>query len=208
MKEILYDWNGANVWLFHFINDIRGDTLDRVMTFGSQLGAPLSFSNYLGLIALFAVAHVAHVTRRHATLVHEQTLRWLALIAVFAIAYVIDTVIVSMLKYWLDFPRPPLALGAAAVHSIGAPEFHHSLPSGHASFAALLAASLWPALNRYGRIAAILYVLWVGVSRVSLGVHFPADVLLYSFTLSLAVVLPIRSFVYSTLGVVPSRPAV
>ena len=207
MKEILYDWNGANVWLFHFINNIRGDTLDRVMTFGSQLGAPLSFSNYLGLIALFAVAHVAHVSRHHATLMQVQALRWLALIAVLAIAYVIDTVLVSMLKYWLDFPRPPLALGAAAVRSIGAPEFHHSLPSGHSSFAALLAACLWPALNRYGRVAAIVYVLWVGVSRVSLGVHFPADVV-YSFLLSLAVVLPIRHFVYSTLGVAPSRPAV
>ena len=29
MKEIFYDWGGANVWLFHAINDIRFAGLDR-----------------------------------------------------------------------------------------------------------------------------------------------------------------------------------
>ena len=52
----------------------------------------------------------------------------------------------------------------------------------------LVAASLWPVLNRRWRIAGVLFVLWVGVSRVSLGAHFPADVMA-GFISSLAVVL-------------------
>ena len=42
----------------------------------------------------------------------------------------------SALKWWLDFPRPHAVLGAA-VHVIGAVELHYSLPSGHATYAAL-----------------------------------------------------------------------
>jgi signal peptidase II len=43
-------------------------------------------------------------------------------------------------------------------------------------------------LNRNWRIAGVCYVLWVGMSRVSLGAHFPADVVA-GFLSSLAVVL-------------------
>jgi membrane-associated phospholipid phosphatase len=52
----------------------------------------------------------------------------------------------------------------------------------------LVIASLWPVLNRRWLIAGVCYVLWVGISRVSLGAHFPADVMAGYFS-SLAVVL-------------------
>jgi membrane-associated phospholipid phosphatase len=71
---------------------------------------------------------------------------------------------------------------------IGMPEYHHSLPSGHSSFAMLVTASLWPVLNRKWRIAGACFVLWVGCSRISLGAHFPADVMA-GFISSLAVVV-------------------
>ena len=63
-----------------------------------------------------------------------------------------------------------------------------TLPSGHSSFAMLVTASLWPVLNGRWRVAGACFVLWVGISRMSLGAHFPADVLA-GFLSSLAVVL-------------------
>lgn len=182
MKAMLYDWGGLNVWLFHAINDIRGSLLDSFMLLGTALGDHALFPLYIALIALFALS------------AGQRKEQWIGAIAVFSCAYVLDGLLISTLKPLLDFPRPPLALPAGTLHIIGAPEYHHSTPSGHASFAMLCIASLWPMLDSRLRIAGAAVVLWVGISRVSLGAHFPADVLA-GFISSLAVVLLVRSLV-------------
>jgi membrane-associated phospholipid phosphatase len=187
MKEIFYDWGGANVWLFHAINDIRFEWLDNVMLFGTYLGGHTFFPLYLvllTLIALFVVNRPAQDFSSYETRVK----RWMAVIAVFSFAYWLDGILLGTLKPLLDFPRPPLALPIETVNIIGATELHHSLPSGHSTFAMMVVASLWPVLTRWLRVAGVCFVLWVGISRISLGAHFPADVLA-GFILSLAVVL-------------------
>jgi signal peptidase II len=116
-------------------------------------------------------------------------------LAVFSIAYLLDALLVGALKPLLDFPRPPLALPPGSVHIIGVAEYHHSLPSGHSSFAMLIVASLWPILKGRWRVAGSSVVLWVGISRVSLGAHFPADVMA-GFLSSLFVVEISSNLVY------------
>jgi len=187
MKEILYDWGGANVWLFHAINDIRFGGLDQVMLLGTALGDHGLFPLYLGVLALMALV-VVNTPFQDSAHHRVRVSRWMAVIAVFSLAYLLDGMLLGYLKPLLDFPRPPLALPQGTVNIIGAPEYHHSLPSGHSSFAMLVAASIWPVLNRKWRVAGALFVLWVGVSRVSLGAHFPADVMA-GFVSSLVVVL-------------------
>ena len=186
MKAIFYDWGGANVWLFHAINDIRFAWLDQVMLLGTALADHKLFPLYLGLLALAALAVVN--TPQDSGQYRVQVVRWTAAIAVFSLAYLLDGWLLGVLKPLLDFPRPPLALPPGSVQIVGTPEYHHSLPSGHSAFAMLVAASLWPVLGRRGRVAGVLFVIWVGISRVSLGAHFPADVLAGYLT-SLAVVL-------------------
>lgn len=188
VKEIFYDWGGANVWLFHAINDIRAEYLDKFMLLGTALGEHAVFPFYLGLTALIALSVVVKAPLDDFTRYQAQATRWMAVIAVFSIAYFLDGLLISALKPVLDFPRPPLALLPGTVHIIGEPEYHHSLPSGHSSFAMLVVASLWPVFKRGWRVAGIFFVLWVGISRVSLGAHFPADVMA-GFLSSLAVVL-------------------
>ena len=173
MKEIFYDWGGANVWLFHAINDIRFAWLDKVMLLGTVLGDHALFPLYLVMLTLFALVAVNVQGPR---LYKALAMRWMAVIAVFCLAYLLDGLLLGVLKPLLDFPRPPLALPQGTVHIVGTPEFHHSLPSGHSSFAMLVTASLWPVLNRRWRVAGAVFVLWVGISRISLGAHFPADV--------------------------------
>jgi signal peptidase II len=56
-------------------------------------------------------------------------------------------------------------------------ERHYSLPSGHATYAALVVGALWPLMGRRGRIGLVLYAALVGWSRIAAGMHFPADVL-------------------------------
>ena len=145
------------------------------------------FPFYLGLLTLFALVAV-NVPAQDPAHYRAQASRWMAVIAVFSLAYLLDGLLLGVLKPLLDFPRPPLALPPGTVHIVGIPEFHHSLPSGHSSFAMLVTASLWPVLNRRWRVAGAVFVLWVGISRISLGAHFPADVMA-GFLSSLIVVL-------------------
>lgn len=187
MKEIFYDWGGANVWLFHAINNIRFEWLDKLMLLGTNLGGHTLFPVYLVLLALFAL-HALSKPEQDFTQYQARARRWVAVIAVFSLSYWLDGLLLGYLKPVLDFPRPPLALLPQSLHIIGAPEYHHSLPSGHSSFAMMSVASLWPLLNRSGRFAGAAFVLWVGFSRVSLGMHFPADVMA-GYLLSLVVVL-------------------
>ena len=186
MKEIFYDWGGFNVWLFHAINDIRESHLDRFMQLGTAIGDHGLFPLYLALLTLAALG----ITVKQRSL----ALPWIGAIAVFSCAYLLDGLLISTLKPLLDYPRPPLALPAGTVHIVGSPEYHHSTPSGHASFAMLCIASLWPMLNSRLKLIGVSLVLWVGISRVSLGAHFPADVLA-GYVSSLAVVLAVRSLV-------------
>jgi membrane-associated phospholipid phosphatase len=184
MKSLFYDWGGFNLWLFHAINDFRSPLIDSFMLLGTRLG---DYGNFPLLLALAAAYGLVAASRGRP----EDSHAWLAALAVFSVAYVLEGQILGFLKPWLDYPRPPLALAAGSVHVVGAPELHHSLPSGHAAFAMLVAASLWPVMIRLLRGALIGYVLWVGISRISLGAHFPADVLA-GFALSLALVWPLR----------------
>jgi membrane-associated phospholipid phosphatase len=205
MKEIFYDWGGANVWLFHAINDIRFGWLDNVMLLGTGLADHSLFPLYVGLLTLFALVVVntpAQDTEHYRT----QATCWMAVIAVFSFAYLFDGLLLGVLKPFFDFPRPPLALSPDTVHVVGIPEFHHSLPSGHSSFAMLVTASLWPVLNRNWRVAGACFVLWVGISRMSLGAHFPADVVA-GFLSSLAVVLLVYAAIHMLMRLIANLTA-
>lgn len=96
---------------------------------------------------------------------------------VFAASHLLQGQFIGWLKDYFHYPRPPLALPPGTVHLLDSGNMHHSFPSGHTAFSALVAGSLWPVLNLYGRMLAVLYVAWAALSRVSLGVRFPTDVL-------------------------------
>lgn len=191
MKAIFYDWGGVNVWLFHAVNNIRAGWLDGFMQLGSLLGKHTNFAIVLAAAALIAALQVARACARDAASGRRRAGLWLGALAVFSLAYVIDGALVGLLKDALDFPRPPAALPPGELFVIGQPEYRHGFPSGHATFAMTVAAGLWPVCHRYVRGAAVVYVVWVGLSRVSLGAHFPADVLA-GFALALAVVWLVR----------------
>ena len=96
----------------------------------------------------------------------------------FSIGYLLDGMLVIGLKSLFDFPRPPAVFPPDGLIVVGTPEFHHSFPSGHASFATLIAAVLWPTARKTAaRVALAVFVLGVCLSRPYLGFHFPADVL-------------------------------
>ena len=111
LKEILYDWDGANLWLFHAINDVRGDALDRFMLVGTHIGSHVFFPYYLAAAACMALVIVGRAMQEDRSFGQALGLAWLGALAVFSLGYVADGAFLVWIKPLLDFPRPPLALG-------------------------------------------------------------------------------------------------
>lgn len=167
MKHLLYDWGDLNLRLFQWINGHRWHAIDGFMSLAGYIADIWSFLFYAALWALVIV--VVEQRRARATQLRLQLLR-------FALGYTVMVLVSALLKFGFDFSRPVTVLSELGVHLIGDGDKRHSLPSGHAAFAMLLIVSLWPVLPRIARAGAVLFVVWVGVSRIWVGAHFPADV--------------------------------
>ncbi|MFK3981891.1 phosphatase PAP2 family protein [Micromonospora sp. NPDC050397] len=103
-----------------------------------------------------------------------------------AVVTVLVPVLWSLMHLWVHHPRPQD--GFVVVHSNGFPSGHTSNATAAALLAVLL---LWPRLARAGRVVAVclaaVFAVAIGVTRLALLAHWPADVL-GGWLLGLAVV--------------------
>lgn len=195
MKNLLYDWCGLNIWLFHFINDFRSEFLDKIVLLGTTLGSHTHFDIYI--ILLIIIVFYNFTKQNTHSFSKKEIYILLTPIIVLSVSYLIDALFLEIIKPLLDFPRPPLALPIESVNIIGITEYHHSFPSGHSSFAMLVVGSLWPLLFTWQKCLGLTYILWVGFSRISVGAHFPADVLagfISAFLIVMLVRLSLKRF--------------
>lgn len=81
-------------------------------------------------------------------------------------------------KLGLAFPRPAAIIPAEQLHIIGERLLNHSFPSGHTltAFVALGIVATAGRLPRAALIGAITLACLVGLSRIAVGAHWPADV--------------------------------
>ncbi|MBW2095775.1 MAG: phosphatase PAP2 family protein [Deltaproteobacteria bacterium] len=116
---------------------------------------------------LTALALLLLAARGHAQLV------WSAFLAgLFSFAWS------HALKVWLDVPRPPAVLGPEMLHVIGPRLKHGSFPSGHATTAFTMAGIVALRVKKWPwRLCLLALAALVGLSRITVGVHWPLDVL-------------------------------
>ncbi len=99
------------------------------------------------------------------------------------LAFLLGGGLAQALKTWFAQPRPGLVLPEGVLHFIGSPVLNSpSMPSGHA-LAAFSIATLWVCLlRRDGRPQWLQWLAWalgasMAFSRVAVGAHWPADIL-------------------------------
>lgn len=98
------------------------------------------------------------------------------------VAAIVTTIATHTLKPWLDMPRPAAVLGADAITIIGPELRAKAMPSGHAAAALTLAGALVPVMKSRGaRLAVLLSMTLVALSRVVVGAHWPMDVMAGAF---------------------------
>ena len=101
---------------------------------------------------------------------------------------------VRLLKAAFDLPRPFAFAPELAYPPALAGATDPSFPSGHATLAALVGLYLARGGPAWGYLLGALWALFVGLSRVELGVHFPGDVLAgWALGALLAFLLPRRT---------------
>lgn len=166
LRHWLYDWGDANVDLFLSINRAVPDAwlwLPESLTWlGSYWGAP-------------AVAAMLLLWIRRQS--GDEELRAKRALIRFLLGLGTALSVGAAAKEAFAFPRPWTALGEAVFRVVGTPDSRYTLPSGHATYVAVLAAAMWPLLGWSARLALLVFAVAVGWSRVALGAHFPADVL-------------------------------
>ncbi|RYF34629.1 MAG: phosphatase PAP2 family protein [Comamonadaceae bacterium] len=170
----LYNLFGLNRWLFLAINRAHTPAIDGLAMLGSVIG---NFWNFPVVIVLGML--IVWLPRRSLAAARwlpdrQTTLRVLLRLT---LGYVLAMAIVGLLKFGLSMPRPSMALPAGSVQLLGGAETSGSFPSGHATFAMLLVVSVWSSCREEVQGLLILFAVWVGLSRIAMGAHFPVDVL-------------------------------
>jgi membrane-associated phospholipid phosphatase len=165
-RHWLYDWGGANVDLFLSINRAVPDAwlwlAESLTWLGSYWGAP-------------AVAATLLLWSR--SLSSGEAMRVKMALSRFVVGLLLALSVGAAAKAAFAFPRPSTALEETAFRVVGTPDSLYTLPSGHATYVAVLVAAVWPLFGWPARVALLTFMASVGWSRVALGAHFPADVL-------------------------------
>ncbi|NBX03441.1 MAG: phosphatase PAP2 family protein [Alphaproteobacteria bacterium] len=231
-KELFYDWAGANRWMFLQINELSGsnETYDQAMKFISNASDGkhvfLFYLAALVIIGLFST--ITGAIKKHVGIRYHFN-HWIAVIALFAVAFPVNAAINHSLKDYFGYPRPYVAFKTTTKfktlaeaedfkrtsHTVSEmrevfPEIHQlekrsadddyrSFPSGHVAFITCLIACLWSKLSESQRPLGALAILLVGWSRMALGVHFPADVV-GSIIITLVVMSLMKIAVFSILS--------
>ncbi len=173
----------AALWAFVevLIEVVSGSSITtvdhRVINLFQMLRTPAADRLMLGATYIGSAKGVA-VIAGAAVLIGILLRRWRDALMVIA-SLAAGTAFFSIVKLIIRRPRPPL-------YDTRIVQGGFSFPSGHATMAAVLYATFAVILIRSARtfwlrlliaLCATLAVLWIGLSRVYLGVHYPSDVL-------------------------------
>lgn len=211
LRELFYDWMGLNKWLFLQINHIRGEFYDNLMLWITQLGNRHNFPYFMALLLAFAVLALLWRKLRKKAALRQYILRWITTLCVLALGFVAVAVVVGGAKHYFAFPRPFVAIPQGELNTAANEKVYQierlkspddaraSFPSGHVAIITLMVAGLWPLLSQNMRYVGAFLIFAVAWSRVSLGMHFPADTV-WSFLLVLLLVKLVRMAVGKAFG--------
>ncbi|MFW0776786.1 MAG: phosphatase PAP2 family protein [Rickettsiales bacterium] len=200
-KNFFYDWGGLNEWLFLQINSLRGGTYDTVMLLITKLGDHKIFPYVL--IGLLGYVFVASIFRKLSGrgAIKPRLVMWFGIFTVLIAGFAVNGLFTIYAKDYFEYERPYVALESKDVHLLEPQEIDddkRSFPSGHVGFITFLIISLWPAFRDDWKWYSLLVVAAVGWTRVSLGVHYPADVL-WSFLFTTTIIITVRAVTYTIL---------
>ncbi|RYE06285.1 MAG: phosphatase PAP2 family protein [Rickettsiaceae bacterium] len=191
MFELFYNFYGINQKLFLFINNLTNSkiTIAQILYLSSYPFGISKFAIYyvIGVvIAYYRIKNIKSSTNRLA--------RFWQLYQLFTkigIIYTFFGCTYAALKFSINLPRPFCSLTTETFFTITDTQSYRclsSFPSAHVGLAVMISYIFWRYTNVIGKACLIILTTTVAISRLSLAVHYPADIL-YSLIIIILVII-------------------
>ena len=184
MKDLIYDFYGHNEQIFHEINHtLSGSFAQHMSKYVSHLFDLEMFTVYYCII--FAMLTYRIVTIKQ----YEQYSFCYDFMVKIGICYACFGFIYAALKFGVNMPRPFCSLPEGSfttIMDVTKERCQSSFPSSHTGLVFLITLFLWDYVGWSARIFWLGMVALVGLSRMALAMHYPADIL-YSLIIAAGV---------------------
>lgn len=195
MYNVIYDFFGLNKIIFIFINKLTNfGIIPNILKIVSQLFFIGNFAVYYFIICLFCYFKLKKLPDQEIkfTPIYNNLVKAGTCYALFGFTY-------AALKFSINLPRPFCSLSStefSTIVDIANERCLSSFPSAHTGLSIIIAYYLWPHLKKYQQIIMLLLIPTVAVSRITLAMHYPADII-YSAIIAGILIFSSNKLVYS-----------
>ncbi len=191
MFELLYNFQGLNQEIFLWIN--------RITNHFSIIAYILQIISYCFNISNFAIIYLIYCVYFYTQLkkiqdFNQRQIKFWSIynkMVLIGIIYTIFGCTYAIFKFFVNLPRPFCLLPINSFVTIANIELERclsSFPSSHSGLALLTAYFIWSYITMGQKIIALLVVILVAISRITLAMHYPADII-YSFLITIIIII-------------------
>lgn len=187
MLEIFYNFFGLNEIIFTKLNYITNNgILPYILHAISSVFFIANFAIFYILTCLYFYFKTKKVinTEEYFTPIYNK-------LVLIGICYAIFGFTFAGLKFSVNMPRPFCSLAPSQFMTIANIELERclsSFPSAHTGLSILVTYALWQHIDNMARVIFCLIITAVAISRITLAMHYPADII-YSTLVTLLVIV-------------------
>lgn len=199
--NIFYNFLGANKALFIFINNVTNvSILPYFLKIISQIFFIGNFPIYYFLLCGYCwwmlrknpkdVTGLSSGARNNVALHNNDFTHIFNQLFKLGMCYALFGFLYAGLKFGINLPRPFCSLPAdifITIINTAEERCLSSFPSAHTGLAVIITYYLWPYLKNYQKAFAILLIILAAISRITLAMHYPADIL-YSMAIAFGLI--------------------
>lgn len=184
--NVIYNFFGINKEIFIFVNKITNvGIIPTLLKISSQFFFIGNFAAYYLIICLYCYFKLKKRSNPKIEFVpiYNQLVKAGTCYSLFGFAY-------AALKFGINLPRPFCSLAPSeftTILDVTKERCLSSFPSAHTGLAILIAYYLWPYLTKYQKAIVLSLIVVVSISRITLAMHYPADVI-YSILIAYLII--------------------
>lgn len=174
--NVIYNFFGINKEIFIFVNKITNvGIIPTLLKISSQFFFIGNFAAYYLIICLYCYFKLKKRSNPKIEFVpiYNQLVKAGTCYSLFGFAY-------AALKFGINLPRPFCSLSPSeftTILDLTKERCLSSFPSAHTGLAILIAYYLWPYLTKYQKAIVFSLIVVVSISRITLAMHYPADII-------------------------------